>query len=189
MYYNKYIVPKCAMAQKHKEDFSMAKMKKNLGRIVNILCVVLLIGVLVTQFLPFWSYEAKDETVTVSIDGYVWFPEDHKELTKDFGEILQITEKKKIQPNLVIEAALLFVACVVSIIFLVAKSGHKFTAVLPLITGILGIKQYLGNYLFQIGQNWQLHLAVCIVLAVVAASNLVLLIAETAKSVAAARAK
>lgn len=168
----------------------MAKIKKNLGRIINILCVVLLIGVLVTQFLPFWSYTDKEDAeVTVSIDGYVWFPEDHKNLTKDFGEILQIEEKKQIQPNLVYESALLFVACVVSIIFLVVKSGSKFTAVLPLITGILGMKQYLGNYLYQIGQNWQLHLAVCIVLTVVAALNLVLLIVEAAKSVAAARVK
>ena len=168
----------------------MAKIKKNLGRIINILCVVLLIGVLVTQFLPFWSYTDKEDAeVTVSIDGYVWFPDNHKDLTKEFGKILDIQDKKLIQPNLVYESALLFVVCVISIIFLVLKSGNKIIAALPLFTGILGMKQYLGNYLYQIGQNWQLHLAVCIVLTVVAAVNLVLFVVDTVKTLSAARAK
>ena len=58
---------------------------KNRVTLCNFICVALLLALVCVQlFMPFFTYESKDEAVEVSLGGYVWFPRDHRTLTSSF---------------------------------------------------------------------------------------------------------
>ena len=60
-------------------------------RIINYICVVLMVVVLVMQLMPFWVCTGckshKDEARWVSIAEYTWFPEHHKTLTRNMTDV------------------------------------------------------------------------------------------------------
>lgn len=156
----------------------MSKTNTTLTRVISFVCALLMLGILVTQFLPFWTYG--DPAETVSINGYVWFPGKHAKLSAQLSGVLRSTYnvmvKNNLVPNnLVSTSIILLVGAALSALILVIKSDKKWTALLPFATGIIGIVQYLGNVLFQTGMNWQIHLAVCIAAVALAAVNLVFL--------------
>ena len=51
-----------------------------LARICNYICVVLMLVILIFQFMPFWHYTDDEETFDTSIQSYVWFPGEYREL-------------------------------------------------------------------------------------------------------------
>lgn len=141
---------------------------KNLMRIINLVCAAVLLWLLVVQFIPFWSYGEPEKQV--SIQGYIWVPTEHTGLDKALSQSLgaEVTVEN------VLEAVWLLLIGAVSIILLLCLSGRRGTAWLPLITGLMGIWQYAGNPVFRQGANWQLHLVLAAVAAVLAAINLIL---------------
>lgn len=154
----------------------MSKTNTTLTRVISFVCALLMLGILATQFLPFWTYG--DPAKTVSINGYVWFPAKHTPLGNQLAGVLRSAYNVRVTSslvpnNLVSTSVVLLVAAALSTLFLIIKSDKKWTALLPFATGIIGIVQYLGNILFQTGMNWQIHLVVCIVAVALAAVNLV----------------
>ena len=62
--------------------------KSKMGRTV---CLVMLVILLVTQFLPFWNCSNcrthKEEDKAISIVAYTWFPEEHSPITKGMTDV------------------------------------------------------------------------------------------------------
>ncbi len=148
-------------------------MIKNAKKIAKVLCLVvalLMLGMLVMQFLPFWSTDGD----AASINGYVWIPKEHKELTKFFKDFFTTQFGIKFSMNYIyLMPVIVFICCVLGISLCLIKPGNFLTFLLPIIGGFYGARGYLLNIVFHEGQNWQLHLALCIVTAAVAAIGLI----------------
>ena len=130
------------------------------------------------------SWYLCEEAHTVSITSYVWFPDHYKAMHSILAEYIDpplSTVEISSAVNYVVQATYLMVACIASIVLLIVKNGKKWAALAPLVAGVVGLVQYLGNHLFQLGMNWQVHMILCAVAAAVACVNVVLWIVDLAK--------
>ena len=119
--------------------------------ICNLVCVFLLIAVIAAQlFLPGYSYVDKDETIDVTLGEYVWFPKDHKDLTKDFqkelGKNFKIDEVS--YPHLYI----VLVGCF-GIVFLIKNHDKKLPSLFALAVGAMCCIYMLTTPAFQSYQS------------------------------------
>lgn len=126
-------------------------MLNNRVSICNLICVVLLLAVIAAQlFMPGYSYVDKDETVDVTLGEYVWFPKDHRDLTKDFqkefGKNFKIDEVS--YPHLYI----VLVACF-GIVFLIKSHGNKFMSLFAVAVGAMCCIYMLTVPAFQIYES------------------------------------
>ena len=139
---------------------------KNYSRIFNYVCAVLMLLLLITQFLPFWSCDctkACDGGDVLSISDYVWFPSDHKQgLTKDIGKVVDDFEVN----DVVLTPVLILAASVLGIVFCTLKAKNPLMGIFPFIAGLAGTIGYLTDPVLQMGQNWQLHLVASILVLV-----------------------
>ena len=132
-------------------------------RIINIICVALMILLVVLQWMPFWTYEsAKEGTRTASIQQYIWTPTELTDLTKqlaaDTGNASFSVEKIMLTP---LFELILFLA---GLVLCTWKGDRPLTALIPIAIGLLGVFGYLSNNAFALGSGWSLHFAVCVVL-------------------------
>lgn len=175
------------------EDVVLFKKDKRI-MLCNFISVVLMIVLLVTQFLPFYTCEncKNSENGTESISGYVWFPDKHRpitnELNKVYKEVLgddyvrENGKKFKFNANdMALYPVVVFVACVLGIVMCLLKAHKFWVSVLPLVGGGMGAYGYLTSPALQVGRNWQLHLVVALVVAVWALIPLVLQAMKIAK--------
>lgn len=125
-----------------------------------------------------------EEAYTVSIADYVWFPNHNKALHSILAEYIYpplSTIELSSAVNKVVQATYLMIACIAAVVVLLVKLNKKWAAIVPLAAGVVGLFQYLGNHLFQLGMNWQVHMILCAVAAAVACVNVVLWIVELVK--------
>ena len=162
--------------------------KPNVPVICNIVAVVLLLLLLGTQLLPFWTCEdckTHEEPKEVSVGEYVWVPEDHSPITKGMTSVYlekygkdykdEFGKKFKFQPNdVVFPHVIILVASVLSVLLLIKVPVSAVASFLPLVAGVSGIWGYLSNLALHQGQNWQLHLVVSCIVAAAALASIVL---------------
>lgn len=167
----------------------MKKSRITFTHISNIVCFVLLLAMLATQFMPFWlcadnCKTHKGEEKMVSLAEYTWFPKKHSPITKEMTNVyLEIYgkdykdengKKFKFQPNdAVVPTIIVFAAVILSIVMLIKYAGKPLTAILPFAAGLAGTIGFLTIPALQVGQNWTLHLIVSIALAAAAGGSLV----------------
>lgn len=162
--------------------------KDRITTVCNLICAVLLLAMLITQFQPFWTCSNckshKEVDKEVSIAEYIWTPKHHKPITDDmtdhYRELLgedyrdEKGKKFKFQPNDILPATVtVFLGSVVGILVCVLLRKKFFAPAIPLIVGIAGILGYTTYPALQIGHNWQTHLILAAVLAVIALIALV----------------
>ena len=199
--------------KEHKEDLTMAKSKctnkkfsdvvkssliaaKNWltpTRVISIVCLLLMIGLVVTQFLPYWSFGEGEKAQTLSIFQHNWFPNEKaykstfiKEMKNQLVENglmdAASTELKKLAINdFVYPHALLFLVSVFGIAFGPFKLGKPLGVAFNLAVAGFGIWQYLCHPIYQLGQNWYIGLIIAIALAVLSLLNVALLIVKKLK--------
>ena len=63
-----------------------SRTNNGLARICNYICVVLMLVILVFQFLPFWHYSTEEESFATSIQTYIWFPGECRDLDDYLAE-------------------------------------------------------------------------------------------------------
>ena len=109
---------------------------------------------LVTQFLPFYECPSCEDG-SASVSDYVWFPDHHKEITKDTMKDLY---GKKFEVSQVVLAPIVILAgCVLGIIFCIKNAANPLIALIPFTAGAFGVFGYLATPGLMIGQNWILH--------------------------------
>ena len=146
---------------------------KNYSRIFNYICALLMLVLLVTQFLPFWTCHCAkkcgEEGKELSVSSYVWFPKDHaKGITKDFDELISKFELN----DVILTPVVILVCSVLGIFFCIIKAKNPLMGIFPFLAGLAGTFGYLTNPVLKAGMNWQIHLIASI--AVLAASLVVL---------------
>ncbi len=140
------------------------KKTKLVAIILSILATALLLGVVVMQYQPFWSVD--DETV--SITDYVWLTKEHKDVTKHFKSYMKDNYDIKYSTNDIATMPVALLLCAaVSLVVCVLKPGAWPHPLLVAGAGGYGAWGFLSQPLFQLGANWQMHLALCIAAAVV----------------------
>lgn len=142
----------------------MKKTNTTLIKILTLVCVALMLAVIVLQFIPFWTVAGEE----MSVAEYVWFPEHHKEATKQFAKDLSIPVKQ--QASIVRSAAdthsLVLALSLLGIFFCLTKFGKGWTSVFPAAAGIIGAIGYFTKPIFQIGSMWYIPGALCAAMAV-----------------------
>ncbi len=129
----------------------------------NLVCVVLLIALLITQFLPFWQYGSQGETV--SIAGFVWLLTDHDAVS---GYLSEGTGTAITVNDVFAPAVLILIAVITGIFFCLWKKESSWVSMVPLIAGALGFWQYLGKSAYRMGIGWGCHFALCVLLLLLA---------------------
>ncbi len=156
-------------------------MLKNHVKVFNLAAVALVVVLIALQFVPFWSYEKTEKVdgvettyeTTASIAEYVWLPFNCRELTKDFGETLDIAKPKV--NDFITEAALVLALGVTSVIMILIFK-NEWMILFSLVVGVFGDLQFLTQKVMQMGSMWYIHLAVSVVLTAVSVLSLVLTI-------------
>ena len=133
----------------------MKKSKISYGQIASYICIVLMLLLLATQFMPFFECPGC-ESGTTSASDYVWFPDHHKEITKGvmkdlYGREYEIAQV--ILPNIAI-----LVSTILGIIFILKTGANPWVSLIPLAGSAIAFFGYLTTPGLQIGQNWILHL-------------------------------
>ena len=143
-------------------------MKTNIVKYLSFALAVVILALLVMQFLPFWTTEKE----TVSINDYLWLPNEHKSVTKLFKAEL---DDKKFDPiKIVLWPVLTLVLGVAGIILCFIKKDTLLPYLMTILCGLAGMLTYLTNPVYQWGANWIVHLIVAIVVLVAGVAGLVL---------------
>lgn len=132
----------------------------------NIVCLVLLAVILVLQFTPFWSVDGQG----ISIGTYIWFPTEHTEVTTYMQS--NVSESFNVL-SLVGSHCLILVGAVFAAFFFLKNTESINCTIFSVIAGIGGLWGYGTKAAYQLGNNWTLHLLICILLTVAAAVGLV----------------
>lgn len=130
-------------------------MKTKTVRICNLLCALLMLALVLCQFLPFWSANGD----TASLQGYTWWPDDHKEVTNWFKSAVSPDFRAN---DVVIPTILMLVFGCLGSVFCLLQTKSCWVGFLPLICGGAGIWGYLTNPAYQMGSLWVGHLILAI---------------------------
>ena len=126
---------------------------------LGLLCALLMLALLFMQCATtFWTY-GKDKAV--SLQGYVWFPTDHANLSKQLNADLGL--KGSFNPStILLFPVLTLFAGAAGIVLNILMPRRFIVALLPIICGGAAIAGYLIKPVLQMGANWQLHLALAV---------------------------
>lgn len=167
------------------------KIKNKFLTISNIVCVLLLLALMATQFLPFWNCVGckNHDDGMISISEYLWHPKNHTPVTNSmtdvyksyFGPDIKDENGKtwKFEANDVITTPILIViALVLCVIFMITKFNTILPTLAACVGGAAGMYGYLTNLALESGNNWVMHLVVA---GIVTAVSAVFLIVATYK--------
>ena len=150
-----------------------SRTNNGLARICNYICVVLMLVILVFQFLPFWHYSTEEESFATSIQTYIWFPGECRDLDDYLAEQ---TGNEDIEAGQILGMPILvLVSGAVGIVLCLIKAKSAIVSLLPAICGISGIWGFLSTPAFQLGSNWVVSLVLCIAVLLVSLVSLLTL--------------
>ncbi len=146
------------------------KHSKTIAKVLSFVLAAVMLAMLVMQFQPFWSTE-EDEA---SLAGYVWMPKEHKNLTRYFKNLYKNEFNLVFDMNNIFPVpVMVFVCCILGIVVSLWRPGKWFSYLLPVLGGFYGVQGYLSQRIFQLGQNWQVHLVLCGIILLLGAVGLI----------------
>ena len=118
----------------------MTKNRISYGTIFNYICVVFMLFVIITQFLPFFPCtDCKYcEDGTTSLADYVWFPDHHKEV-KEIMKDKDMYGRKYEVADVVWAPIVTLAGSVLGIIFCLKNARKPWFALIPFATGAIGV--------------------------------------------------
>lgn len=123
--------------------------KKALG--INILCAVLMLGLLVCQFLPFWN--------GISIQGYVWLPSENKAaesfIRERVGSDFSVNE-------VVAMPLLVLLSGAIGVLLTCRREPKLWTGIAGAACGVCALWGYLSERAFRTGSFWVVHLILAV---------------------------
>lgn len=156
-------------------------------RIINWISVLLILVMVVLLFTPYWTYETKeknpetgkreDVVKEISINEYVWFPREHKDMTKEFEALYPEIPKKATEEeiaqipqfwinDLVLMPVLVLLVGVVMGAISLWHPDSPFSCLLALALGALGAYGYITRPEFWLGNPMPHIIVSCITAAV-----------------------
>ncbi len=155
------------------------KYSKIIAKILSFALVLVMLASLVMQFQPFWSTEGDE----ASLAGYIWMPKEHKTLTKYFKNLYKNEFNLIFNMNNIFPVPLMvFVCCIFGAAISLWKPGKWFSFLIPVLGGFYGTQGFLSQRIFQLGQNWQLHLVLCMIMLLLGVAGLVFSVLSKVKS-------
>lgn len=130
-------------------------------KLCNRLSALLMALLLILQFVPYWHY-GEGDALSASINGFVWFPDDHQGLTQ------QLTAQHadySINP-IAWTTVGLFLLCAVGTVLCLYKSHASSCAILPVMAGLLGLFGYLSTPAFQSGAWYWVQMALFVLMTI-----------------------
>ena len=120
----------------------------------------------VLQFCPYWQGEG----ISVSIQGYVWFPTENDALTAYLEESVGEFDLNSVigMPILVLVLAVAAIACCVKL------AEYPVIFIMGIVAGISGLWGYLGCSVYRVGAYFGLHVALCAVILLLGIAGLVI---------------
>lgn len=141
--------------------------------ILNILCLLLTLTIMILQFTPFWQLDSK----SVSINGLVWFPSDHKELIDYL--MTELDGNFTMNGFGVVGFPILTLVLGAATFILCLMPDRRFlSGIIGTVFGSVSAVGYIINAAMRLGTNWQLHLVLCLAVAVLSLIGLLRHIAD-----------
>lgn len=147
-------------------------------RVINWISLLVILATVVLLFQPNWTYETKekvdgkrvDVTKEISINEYVWFPNEHKDMTKVFENMYEelYGDKDYFWINDMVTMPVLFLALGIGLGIL--SLWHQLTpmaSALALFLGGYGANSFLVRPEWKIGAMYTPVLVMCFVTAAV----------------------
>lgn len=164
---------------------------KNINKmqVASMICAIMCLLLLITQFLPFWNCSNckthKDVDKQVSVAGYVWIPTNHKPITKEmtnvyleeYGEDFEGEDGKRYKfavNDIVVPCVIVFMGSLAGLVLNIAFSRRAIVNLIPLVAGSVGAYWYSTCPAMKVGANWQFHMFVAALTAIVALMCLLL---------------
>lgn len=165
---------------------AQSKYKFGFTQIVGIICILLMIALFTTQFMPYWTITVKDEPTDLSVAQYTWFPEEkayRNVFLKDIktqlvdAELMIEKDAKALKINhFVYPAAILMIFAAFGFIFCPFKLGEPLGIFFTLASGISGLWMYFGHPIYKLGPTWMLGMILSCALTVFSVLNIALFI-------------
>ena len=135
--------------------------KVKYASLFNYISVALMVILLVTQFLPFWTADKCEKCPdgTTSISEYVWFPDDHKDITT-MMKGRDLYGKDFVVGDIVLTTVIIVAATILSLYFCLRYAYKPMMGIFPFLGGLGAVFGYLTQPGLQIGNLWFVHLAV-----------------------------
>lgn len=154
--------------------------KSKLVIISSCICLVMVLGLFVLQFTPYWTFTGEEcGEQTLSISSYVWFPND--DVQNEFEDYVkdEVFHDKTMKDNKVVNEIVMFPAftfgfCALAFaVFLLKFKSAVAPSIATFVAGISGTIGYLLNPVLAISDAWTLHLIVSIATCVIGLGLLV----------------
>lgn len=145
-----------------------------------LFCIIagaLMVGLLVFQFLPFWTVKEK----IYSMNEYIWFPDHNGAVTAAFKTImgdLGFPKDDNFINWLVLWPVMQTVFAILGLAIHVKAKGNGFMLLFPIACGVSGILGFTRHPILQMGSTWVIQLVISIVMIVVAIVGLVLMVKD-----------
>ncbi len=162
------------------------------NKLVGYICALLMLALVVLQFMPYWNFQAtvknketkqnEEVEMNVSIQQYVWLPEDNKDCTKFLQA--ETGDSKFAAGNIIAFPVLALIVSAVGIVFILINPEFKFIFLFPMIVGIVGLICLNTQVAFSkfTGFNYTSQLVLCAVLTLLGIARLVFVVKDIAKN-------
>jgi len=135
----------------------MFKTAGRYSQILTYVTVALMLVLFLLQFLPFYS--SADGSDVVSMQGYVWWPLEHKDVTKVFTDAYG---RDWDAAQMVLMPVLVLVCACVGAFFELKNPKKLWPCTFPLIGSGSAVFFYLTNPIYQMNGIWVLQFAVAV---------------------------
>lgn len=140
------------------------------ANILNWCCMGVMALLLVLHFMPYWNVGGEQ----IGLQSFIWLPNSYRQL-KDYFILMNGSFDINSAVGLPI---LIFSSAIVGIVICVLQRESLLAAACPILCGISGLIGYTTNPILVLGSNTGVHIAVCVVLLVLAVALLALRIVE-----------
>lgn len=130
-------------------------------RIINWIALLMILVTIVLLFQPNWTYETKEKvdgkrvevTKVISINDYVWFPKEHKDMTKVFQDMYEelYGDKDYFWINDMVTMPVLFLA--LGVVLGILSLWHQMA---PMASGLALFLGGYGAYSFLVRPEWKI---------------------------------
>ncbi len=153
-------------------------MKKSiLAPIITIISLLMILAMIAVLFLPYFNttIDVKDENgkrqkvdTQISINDFVWFPREYKDLQESFEDQYDIEFDDYINEEITMPAVTLVLGAVL-IVFSLLKMKSVRGCVSAMCLGLYGYLAYSTSWFWCVGINWVTNMYICLAAAIVGA--------------------